>query len=288
MPDTPAPSISADDRGFLLGDGVFDTSMVLNGRMMFRQAHIDRLALSARALGLPHDLTELGHEIDAAIEGVEAARLRITLSRGVTSPGLDSSLPDPTTLIRLHKLDLNRPFHPTSAILSDVMRSDHTPSSQHKTLSYIDNVMAQREAASKSAGCALMANRDGEIVCGASENVFVLEDKTLITPPLNAGALAGTLRRWVIEESGKLGLSIREEPLSDARLVNADAAFVTNSLRLVAPISRFGGIQLGTTWPDALVELAHHLLHDLKRQCGGRTPFGRPNKGQPYTGKQDA
>lgn len=284
MPD----QISAQDRGFLLGDGVFDTSMVLNGKMMFRDRHLNRLAEAADALGLLLDRHALEHTLEREISPLEAARVRITLSRGIGTPGPGAADQEPTCLIHAHPLDVSRQFRPVTAMVSSIERARNAPSSRYKTLSYIDNVMALREATQHGAECSLMIGHDQSLICGASENLFLLRGKELITPPVETGAMAGTLRAWIMDEAPGLGLPVQEASITLAAALSADAVFLTNSLRLIAPVTAIGERQLGLHWPDLLTDLSHHLLHDLKRQCGGRTPFGRPKRGDPYHPDQEA
>lgn len=271
--------ISINDRGFLLGDGIFDTSMVLNSRMMFRDRHLKRLMDAAEALDIAVETNDVETAIDRAIEGVEAGRLRVSVSRP-----FDGS-PGAPIRTQVTSLDATRQFQPVRAITSDIARLPGAPSAQYKTLSYIDNVEALRRALTKGADTALMLNAFGRPASGAMENLFILEDTKLVTPPTEEGVLAGTLRAWVLDEASEAGLTVEEATLSVERLASADAVFLTNSLRLIAPVWSLDDNTLLTKWPSALVDLAHHLLHAIKGQCEMRTPFGRPRYNDPLPGE---
>ncbi|HEU4793533.1 MAG TPA: aminotransferase class IV, partial [Nitrolancea sp.] len=169
--------IDARDRGFTLGDGLFETVRVHRGRPIGLDRHFARLRRGAAFLGitLPWDDRELSDAIETTLDanGLAGAALRLTVSRGVQSTrGL---LPDPAAAPSL-AIDV-QPFtgYPAelysrgiAAVTSRIPRNEHSPLTRLKTLSYLDQVLVRREAAALGAGDALMRNTAGELVCASA------------------------------------------------------------------------------------------------------------------------
>jgi branched-chain amino acid aminotransferase len=244
-----AARIDPADRGFLLADGLFETLRVYDGRAFRLDRHLARLAAGADLLGLPMPAAA---RIAAAVGETLAANrhrqasLRITLARGVGPRGLlppaDAS---PTLLIASHPL---AEAGPTSfaAGLVGVRRNEHSPLSQLKSLAYLDNILALREAA--AAGCdeALLLNTAGRPVAGSRSNLFLVREGTLLTPPASEGVLPGIARETILELAQAAGIPCRQMPLTLADLAAADEAFVSNSVIELKPLRLLAGRALET------------------------------------------
>ena len=239
-----AARIDPSDRGFLLADGLFETLRTYDGRPFRLDRHLARLAAGAGLLGLP---LPAAAGIAAAVGETLAANshrrasLRITLARGVGPRGLlppaDAS---PTLLIASHPLPEGGPAS-FAAGLVGIRRNEHSPLSQIKSLAYLDNILALREAA--AAGCdeALLLNTAGRPVAGSRSNLFLVRDGTLLTPPASEGLLPGIARETILELAQAAGIRCREMPLTLADLTTADEAFVSNSVIELKPLRLLAG-----------------------------------------------
>lgn len=231
-------NIPADDRGFLLGDGLFETVLWDEGLVLW-EAHLRRLLGGCEALGLPAaDSATLETAAREALTraGVEGARaaVRLTWSAGSGGRGLERP-PVPAPRLAVTAAPAPLPDGPASLQPASVRRNTASPTSRLKTLSYLDNVAARREAVAAGSDEALMLNEKGEVACAAAANVFWLHGKTLFTPALSCGALDGVARGRVLALAAKLGWRTQEveAPLSAVR--EAEALFLTNSLIGVRP-----------------------------------------------------
>ena len=238
--------IDVADRGLLLGDGLFETLRAYAGQPFRLADHLQRLGRAAGELGmsLPVDAPELVQGVVdvLAANGLQKAdaALRITLTRGAGPRGLlPPDDPRPTLMVTA------APYHvPTtdamSAVVVAVRRNEGSPLSRLKSLNYLDNILAAREAAAHGADEAVMLNNRGQVACGARANLFAVVDDVLVTPPLADGVLGGITRHLVLEAARDLGLGVAERSLLPADLDRAGELFLTNSLLEIVPIGRLG------------------------------------------------
>jgi branched-chain amino acid aminotransferase len=151
--------LDPSDRGLLLGDGVFDTSLVLNAQMMLRDTHLTRLFASCDALGISIDKTKIIDGLETVLSQVKEAALRITITRGPGHRGLAPCKDGhPTVLISANSLARNRMFAPVTLAPISIRRNETSPTSHHKTLNYLDAVIGQSEAVEAGACDALCLN----------------------------------------------------------------------------------------------------------------------------------
>ena len=259
--------LDPSDRGLTLGDGLFETLLVMNGTAMWPEAHLRRMERAAMELGI--DFPTL--EIDEAITKLCAACpsgswvLRLTLTRGTTSRNLWEDGKHPTFFAKIDTFDPKFMFASVEVITSKVMRNETAPSSRMKTLSYLDQIHAARQAHAAKAGDALLFNSKGQLACSTIANVFVLHGQKLATPTVGEGALPGVVRRFVIDAASRCGFAIREGAISRGELDSADSVFLTNSLRLLRPVTMLDGKILPQARVESVIEL---LASETKRQCG--------------------
>lgn len=227
--------IDPADRGFTLGDGLFETLRAYTGRPFRLDAHLDRLVAGAVELGIPLPLPK-ARIAEAVAETLAANRLtgdaaiRITLTRGPGARGLlPPEVPRPTLMIVATAWQPG-PDRPLTAIISPIRRNEHSPLSRLKTLGYLDNVLAQREAVARGAEEAILLNGAGRLACAARANLFVVRDGRLLTPPASEGVLAGIARAEVLSIARSLGIPVLEAPVERKALDGATEAFLTNSL----------------------------------------------------------
>jgi branched-subunit amino acid aminotransferase/4-amino-4-deoxychorismate lyase len=235
-------TLPLDDRGLLLGDGLFETVLAKDGRLVLWDEHIGRMAASCAALGLPGpDVAAARGLCEAAVEaaglgGVRAA-VRLTLTAGSGGRGLDRPAAPRVRLFATAAAS-PRPEEPARLVTAGVRRNEGSPASRLKTLSYLDNVLARREAAPDEA---LMLNGRGEIACAAAANVFWLAEGRLFTPALDCGVLAGVMRARVLEQATALGVEPGEVRAGREALAAAEAIFLTSSLVGARAVSSLDG-----------------------------------------------
>jgi branched-chain amino acid aminotransferase len=256
--------LDAHDRGFLLGDGVFETVSVINNKPLWLDDHVQRMARAATELGLPFNAESLFAGLTEVLKksAAQCEVLRITLSRGRAARGLAGDGASPSLLITLDEFAAKNLFQPCRLNVSQVRRNEFAPSSRLKTLSYIDGIMAAREVAA-DADDALMLNTSGQVASSTVANVFALHGDTLITPSLDQGILPGITRRILLDK--KLGFKPVERTVPLEDLVRADAVFLCNSLRFIRPVTTLNGEPLGKDSLDRLIEGLGTLA---KKQCG--------------------
>lgn len=234
--DEQVVAIGPSDRGFLLGDGVFDTLKLMAGRPVFLTAHLERLTHATSVLGfsLPFDASALTAAIRdlAEANGLKSEALgsmRITATRGSGPRGLAPPAdPSPRTLITC--AIATPPPLETSAIIATGRRNELSPTANVKTLTYLDQVMAKREAIEAGATDALLLNTKGKLACATAANLFVWDSNMLLTPRLEDGCLPGIMRQAVMEAASAIGLSVFEETIEPHTALSASGAFLSNSL----------------------------------------------------------
>ena len=237
-------NIPLDDRGLLLADGLFETLLWSDSRLVFGREHGERMIHGAGVIGLPPP--GLGTFLACAEAAVgdagltsDRAAVRVTFTAGSGGRGLDR--PDklsPRLFATAAKAP--RPQGPATLVISSVRRNAGSPASRLKTLAYLDNVLARREAMVAGADEAVMLNTDGWIACAAVANIFWIAGTTLFTPPLDCGCLDGVMRGAVLRAAADVGLAVREPFAGPGVLAEADAIFVTNSLTGVRAANLYG------------------------------------------------
>lgn len=249
------PSLSLLERGLTLGDGVFET-MLAAGTNLFRPTeHLERLAQGASLLAI--DLPPVERLLAAVLDTLAANRLsaavvRLTVSRGPDpGRGLDVS-PDltPTIIVRATSYDPSSPSEDgLAAVFSSLRRNEGSPLSRVKSLSYADNVLARLEARRRGADEAVLLNTAGEVCCASAANLFLVRGGTLVTPPVESGALPGVTRRCVLELAAARGLTVRQAPVLPEDLWAADETFLTNTVVAVVSLTSLEGRPIGTGRP---------------------------------------
>ncbi|MDK0518460.1 aminodeoxychorismate lyase [Streptomyces sp. ML-6] len=226
--------VSVLDHGLTVGDGVFETIRTTDGRPFALTRHLDRLARSARGLGLPEpDLDEIRRGCAAVIDAnpMPLGRLRITYTGGLSPLGSDRGDAGPGLVIALGGV-ARRP-DTTAVITVPWTRNERGALVGLKTTSYAENVVALARAHEHGASEALFANTVGQLCEGTGSNVFVVLDGQLHTPPVASGCLAGITRALAVEWTGA-----QETELPFDVLERAEEIFLTSTLRDVQAVHR--------------------------------------------------
>ncbi|MGE5500530.1 MAG: aminotransferase class IV [Ignavibacteriales bacterium] len=239
--------IPADDRGLTLGDGLFETILAREGRLVLLDEHLDRMARGCEALGLPPLDRQAARRVceEAAATASARAAVRLTLTAGSGGRGLDRPASSQPRLFA-SVAAAPKPEAPARLVTATVRRNEGSPASRLKTLSYLDNVLAREEARAAGADEALMLNNRGEVACAAAANIFWLKGGRLVTPALECGVLDGIMRARTIESARGIGLAVEESCAGRGEIDRAEAIFLTNSLIGLRPVEALDGKQMGS------------------------------------------
>jgi branched-chain amino acid aminotransferase len=255
-------ALLASDRGLSLGDGVFETLAVKDGIALWRGEHVARMKTAARALGIAFPEQEIESAIDGITQGTTGSCvLRLTLTRGETGRGLAANGTAPTVIATLDSFDEALRFQPVKLATVTTRRNMHSITAHHKTLSYLDNVMAAREAENLGADDGVMLNTAGRVACTTMANIFLETPEGLITPALEEGVLPGIMRSEILRLARLAGCPVEERPVTAAELATAEAMFTSNSLRFIRPVTMLDGRKLVSE------TLLYKLLEQGLRNC---------------------
>ena len=261
--------LSAFDRGFQLGDGIFETLRATGGHPTESAEHLARLHRSARGLDieLPADVDDriaTGIAALLAADGLDGpdgdASIRITVSRGAyrTRGVLPPDEDVPATVViqawpvaPMPATHLERGLH---LVASKVRRDPQNPLATLKTTSRAEYVYARLEARRAGADDALFLTVDDHLSEGTSANIFLVRttdgsELELATPSLECAILPGTTRSWLLEWGARVGLRPFEGALGRADIANAREAFLSSSVAGILPVTRFEGAPIGDGLP---------------------------------------
>ncbi|RLB64958.1 MAG: branched-chain-amino acid aminotransferase [Deltaproteobacteria bacterium] len=277
---TPAEraQISVYDRGFLYGDSVFETIRTYGGRLFALAEHIDRLARSASSVGiqLPVSTEQLAEETLRAVReaGNAESYARVMITRGSGPVDLDTaSAEQPLRVVMVQPLTTPPAEYYRDGILvrciETVRASDAAGSA--KLGNYLASALALRLARDAGAAEALVVNRDGLVVEGPTSNVFLVQQGTIVTPPLEIGVLPGITRAIVIELAGELGLAVDFAAYPAEQVVESDEIFLTSSIREVIPVVQVDDTVIGDGKPGRITGLLHRAFRQ-RVGLGGELP----------------
>jgi branched-chain amino acid aminotransferase len=271
------------DRAFLLGESVYEVLRTYGGILFEEATHLSRLAGSARLTGLalPWDEAGLRDELRRTVEaslggdpsepeaapwnaGERTARIVVTGGGGEAAPEVA-----PRVIViadRLRGPPRAAYQRGVAAILSPVARGLDEPAA--KTGARLAQARAQRAAREAGANEALFLAPDGTVTEGASSNLFAVTAGRLVTPPLEAGLLAGVTRSVVLRLAREAGLPVAEARLAPAALRAADECFITSTVREVLPVVRLDRAAIGDGRPGPVTRTLHAAF---RRLAGGPT-----------------
>jgi branched-chain amino acid aminotransferase len=269
--------ISVFDHGLLYGDGIFEGIRAYHGRVFKLKEHIDRLFYSAKAILLEIPMSSA--QITRAV--VEVCRenkirdgyIRLVVTRGMGTLGLNpKSCKRPSVIIIADKIQLYPPEvyqRGLDIITVPTTRNLHSALNPAiKSLNYLNNILAKIEA--NNGGCeeAVMLNAEGFVAECTGDNLFIVKNGALLTPPLSAGALYGITRRTVIELAEESGLKVSEPNLTRYDLFNADECFLTGTGAEIVPVVKIDGRVIGTGKPGRVTRRLEDEYHALTKVSG--------------------
>ncbi|HET7552011.1 MAG TPA: aminotransferase class IV [Gemmatimonadaceae bacterium] len=250
-----AMHVSALDRGFTLADGVFETMLVRHGVVFRLGRHLQRLRNGASVLriGLPCSIGDWLEEPAYVVErstGVDAAAVRLTVSRGPGAQGLAPRRSTAGTVVITADV---LPAFPTaiyeqglSALTASARRDERALTSGVKTLAYTETIAALARAREDGAAEVIFLDTEGHVSEASASNVFIVSGGALVAPPLSCGVLPGITREAIIELAATRGVQVTERRVEPSELAGADEAFLTSSLRGIAPLVRMDGRAIGS------------------------------------------
>jgi branched-chain amino acid aminotransferase len=255
--------ISVFDHGLLYGDGIFEGIRAYHGRVFKLKEHIDRLFYSAKALLLN---VPLNHQavMDAVVETCRQNKLRdgyirLVVTRGAGTLGLNPNrCKNPAVIIIADKIQLYPPeiYEKGMAIVTvPTTRNLHSALNPAiKSLNYLNNILAKIEA--NNSGCeeAIMLNAEGFVSECTGDNLFIVKESQLQTPPLSAGALYGITRRVVMDIAVESGLKVSEPNLTRYDLFNADECFLTGTGAELVAVTKIDGRIIGSGKPGPVTQ----------------------------------
>ena len=269
--------ISVFDHGLLYGDGIFEGIRAYSGRVFKLKEHIDRLFCSAKAILLTVPMSPAA--ITAAV--VETCRrnrvrdgyIRLVVTRGPGTLGLNPNrCKNPSVIIIAGKIQLypaelyQRGMEIITVPTTRNLHSALNPAI--KSLNYLNNILAKIEA--NNAGCeeAIMLNAQGFVAECTSDNLFIVKDGRLLTPPLTAGALYGITRRVVLDLAAKAGLKASESDLTRYDLFNAEECFLTGTAAELMPVVKIDGRVIRNGKPGPATASLMREYHALTNASG--------------------
>ena len=249
------PGIPADDRAFLLGDGLFETLRLYRGRPFRLTAHLERLEEGAERLGIPVP-GDLRGRVDQALEdwGDREGALRVTVSRGAGAGLAPAPGREPLAAVQI------REWRPEPRWWTEGFRA-HLTGRVHaealtagiKGIGYLERIQALRDARARGFDEAILLNERGLAMGGSASNLLVVEGRSVTAPGAGAGALPGVTRRVVLEVLEGAGYRIREEGVEPEAFSQASEVLLTSSLREVVPVVRVGKEVVGSGVPGPVL-----------------------------------
>ena len=266
------------DRGFLYGDGVFESMRAANGRIFRLGAHLERLQRSAALAefeGLPSGAV-LAAELEELlrVNRLTEARLRLTLTRGAGRPGdYVGSDGAPTRVATVAEFSGLDPVHHERGVSLAVSMRQAVPAAvldaAIKTTSRLSAVLARREAARAGAFEAALLDASGNLTEGTTSNLFLVRDGTVITPAIDGNALPGVTRGVVLETARAQRRAVEERTIPRSLLDAADEIFLTNTSWEVLPVVSVDARPAGGGRPGPVTRaLLAGYRAQVRRECG--------------------
>ena len=259
--DKPDAKVSVYDHGLLYGDGVFEGLRVYDAKVFRLREHIDRLYESALviALEIPMAREQLADAVVSTVRANEKrdGYIRLVVTRGVGNLGLNPrNCKKPSVICIADKIQVYPPSlyaRGMDIVTVPTTRNLHSALNPAiKSLNYLNNILAKIEANNAGVEEAVMLNGEGFVAECTADNLFIVKNGELFTPPLSAGALYGITRQTVIELAQEAGLKVSEPNLTRYDLFNADECFLTGTGAELIPVVKIDGRVIGSGKPGAL------------------------------------
>lgn len=269
--------ISVFDHGLLYGDGIFEGIRAYHGRVFKLKEHVDRLYASAKAilLTIPMSPAEMTRAVVETCQRnkVRDGYIRLVVTRGVGTLGLNPNrCKRGSVIIIAGKIQLYpEEFYRKGMEIVTVptVRNLHSALNPAiKSLNYLNNILAKIEANNAGVEEAILLNAEGFVSECTGDNLFLVKEGELLTPPLSAGALYGITRRVVMELAEEEGCRVSEPNLTRYDVFNADECFLTGTGAEIVPVVKVDGRVIGNGKPGALTKKLVKRYHALTQVSG--------------------
>ncbi|MCI0498406.1 MAG: branched-chain-amino-acid transaminase [Planctomycetales bacterium] len=255
--------ISVFDHGLLYGDGIFEGIRVYQGRIFECRAHLERLYESAAVIMLkvPMEIGELTEALEKTVRanGIQNGYIRLVVTRGIGDLGLNPFVCKEAQVIiiastvQLYPEELYEKGLKVVSV-SSVRNHPMTCPPQVKSLNYLNNVLAKIEAIRAGAGEGIMYNHLGYVAEAIADNVFIVKNGVILTPPVQAGSLDGITRRVIIRLAEKENIRVTEMDLTRFDLYVADEMFLTGTAAEIIGVAEIDGRVIGAGVPGPITK----------------------------------
>jgi branched-chain amino acid aminotransferase len=265
--------VSVFDHGLLYGDGVFEGIRAYNGSVFKLKEHVDRLYRSAHMIMLDIQSVMSKEKMTETVletlrkNGLRDSYIRLVVTRGVGDLGLNpKKCPKPTIIVITDTISLHKggaKEDGVTAMLSWVKR-DPVDATSHeiKSLNYLNSIMAKIEANIAGVDEAICLDKNGFICEGVAENIFIVKNGKLYTPPSYTGALCGITAQEVAKLAQKLGYEVKEKNMTPYELFNAEEVFFTGTAAEVVPVREINKRTINSGKPGPITK---KLMEDFSR-----------------------
>jgi branched-chain amino acid aminotransferase len=271
--------ISVYDHGLLYGDGVFEGIRAYNGRIFRCKEHVDRLFASARAIALEIPMTkdEVADAMRATLDanGLTDAYIRLVVTRGVGTLGLDPyQCAEPQVIIITDSVSLYPDEYYDKGLelvtVSTLRNHPNALNPRIKSLNYLNNILAKIECLQAGVIEAIMLNKEGYVAECTGDNIFIVKDGKLLTPPVHAGILEGITRDVVMELAREAGIGALERDMTRFDLYVADECFLTGTAAEIIPVVRIDSRDIGDGTPGPLTLKLLAMFREQTVDSGGK------------------
>jgi branched-chain amino acid aminotransferase len=266
--------ISVYDHGLLYGDGVFEGLRSYSGRVFRLEEHLGRLWDSAKAIRLeiPMSRDAMAKAVNdtLASNGITDGYIRLVVTRGSGSLGLDPNrTSNPQVIIITDHISLypKELYEKGLEIVTVSTLRNHPAalSPRIKSLNYLNNILAKIEGLQAGCSEALMLNHKGEVAECTGDNIFLVRNRELLTPPIDAGILEGITRDAVMDLASEVGIMVRESSLTKHDVYIADECFLTGTAAEVIPVVKVDSRVIGNGEPGPITRDLIKRFHQLTR-----------------------
>ena len=271
--------ISVYDHGFLYGDGIFEGIRMYGGKVFKLASHLERLYGGAAEIRLKpvQDRAQMAQAVRDAVtrSGLKDGYIRLVVSRGKGSLGLNPNhCPTASTIIIVDRIHLYPPEMYEQGMPVIVAKRPRIPATcldpAIKSLNYLNNILAKVEAIDAGMHEAIMLNLNGEVSECTGDNIFIIKDGVIHTPPVTAGILRGVTRRFVIDTlAPAAGMKVVENPMLLKDVFAADEVFLTGTAAEIIGVSSIDGKKIGS---GKVGPLTHKLAADFKQRVQVNAP----------------
>ncbi len=268
-------SVSVYDHGLLYGDGVFEGIRQYNGRVFQKDAHLKRLFESAHGIRLtiPYSVEQLGQALEETLAAnkLRDCYIRLVVTRGVGYLGVSpKNCKTPVTFIIADTIQMysEETYKTGMAIIvaSTVRNHPNALSPKIKSLNYLNNVLAKWEAIDANVSEAVMLNHLGYVCECTGDNIFIIKNGELLTPPEDSGILVGITRQVVMGLARSAGIPVAEKNMTRQDLYTADECFLTGTGAEVNPVTRIDSRNIGAGKPGLITQRLIKAFHEFVRQ----------------------